>query len=85
MHRAHEAFLTLGAGTDPEHVRVRPLVLESWQRALSLGVDPERAMVQVEMQAEDLDRARESHPLNDVIHVIRRLLSDDAEAAATGW
>ena len=91
MHRAHEAFLTLGAGTDlsgtdpngtdTNSAMVRPLVLESWQRALSLGIDPERAIVPVEMQAADLDRARESHPLNDVMHVIRRLLSDDAEDA----
>lgn len=81
MHRAHEAFLTLGVSHDPTRATVRPLVLESWQRAQSLGVDPERAMVPVEIQAEDLQRLRESHPLNDVMHVIRRLLSDDAEDA----
>jgi GAF domain len=57
------------------------MVLASWQRALSLGVDPERAVVPVESQADDLLRRRESHPLSSVIHVIRRLLGDDAEDA----
>ena len=51
MHRAHEAFLTLGIGLDPQPAIVRPMVLESWQRALSLGVDPDRALVPVDMQA----------------------------------
>jgi transcriptional regulator of acetoin/glycerol metabolism len=81
LHRAHEAFLTLGVGVDPARGAVRPIVLESWQRALSLGVDPERADVPVELLAEDLQSRRASHPLNDVIHIIRRLLSDDAEDA----
>jgi hypothetical protein len=79
LQRAHEAFLTVGVG--PQRGSVRPMVLESWQRALSLGVDPERAVVPVEIGTEDLQTLRESHPLNDVIHVIRRLLSDDAEDA----
>jgi transcriptional regulator of acetoin/glycerol metabolism len=79
MHRAHEAFLTRGDGAAPKRAAVRPLVLESWQRAVSLGVDPDRAVVPVEMAADDLDRLRESHPLNRVMHVIRHLLSDDAE------
>lgn len=83
LHRAHEAFLTVGVGGgDPNAKRgtVRPIVLESWQRARSLGVDPDRAVVPVEMQA-DLERLRESHPLGSVIHVIRHLLSEDAEDA----
>jgi hypothetical protein len=80
MHRAHEAFLTLGGpGLDPKNDGVRPIVLESWQRALSLGVDPDRAVAPVELHTQDLERLRESHPLSSVIHVIRRLLSDDAE------
>jgi GAF domain len=81
VHRAHEAFLTLGIGLDPQPAIVRPLVLESWQRALSLGIDPDHAVVPVEMLGQDLERVRESHPLNSVIHVIRRLLCDDAEDA----
>jgi transcriptional regulator of acetoin/glycerol metabolism len=79
LHRAHETFLTLGRGVEPKHDSVRPLVLESWQRALSLGVDPDGAVAPVELQTQDLERLRESHPLNPVMHVIRRLLSDDAE------
>ena len=79
MHRAHEAFLTLGPGLDPKRGSVRPIVLESWQRALSLGVDPDRALAPVDLQTHELERLRESHPLNSVIHVIRRLLSEDAE------
>ena len=79
MHRAHEAFLTLGPDLDRMGDGVRPVVLESWQRALSLGVDPEGALAPVELQTQDLELLRASHPLNSVIHVIRRLLSDDAE------
>lgn len=81
VHRAHDAFLTLGTGPDPRHATVRPMVLESWRRARSLGVDPDRVAVSVEMSARDLERYRESHPLNSVIRVIRRLLSDDAQDA----
>ena len=79
MHRAHEAFLTLGSDLDPKRDSVRPIVLESWQRALSLGVDPDRALAPVDCATADLERLRESHPLSSVIHVIRRLLGDDAE------
>jgi transcriptional regulator of acetoin/glycerol metabolism len=79
MHRAHEAFLTLGPDLDPSADGVRPVVLESWQRALSLGVDPDRAVAPVELETQDLELLRESHPLSSVMHVIRRLLSDDAE------
>jgi GAF domain len=86
MHRAHDAFLTLGIGTNgigpqPKRAIVRPMVLESWQRALSLGVDPDHAAVPVEMLAQDLAELRGAHPLSSVIHVIRRLLGDSAEDA----
>ena len=79
MHRAHEAFLTVGSDLDPKSDSVRPMVLESWQRALSLGVDPDRALAPVDCEPADLERLRQSHPLNSVIHVIRQLLGDDAE------
>jgi transcriptional regulator of acetoin/glycerol metabolism len=79
MHRAHEAFLTVGSDLDPKRDSVRPMVLESWQRALSLGVDPDRTLAPVDCATADLERLRESHPLSSVIHVIRRLLGDDAE------
>jgi len=57
------------------------MVLESWQRAQSLGVDADRAVVPVETRAQDLEALRESHPLRAVMPVIRRLLGDDAEDA----
>jgi GAF domain len=81
MHRAHEEFLTLDVGLIPQRAVVRPMVLESWERARSLGIDPEHGVDPVEMLSADLERLRESHPLNSVMHVIRRLLSDDAEDA----
>jgi transcriptional regulator of acetoin/glycerol metabolism len=81
LHRAHEAFLTLGVGLAPKNDSVRQMVLESWQRARSLGVDPDRAVVPVDMPAQDLEGLRQSHPLSSVIHVIRHLLGDDAADA----
>jgi GAF domain len=81
LHRAHEAFLTLGIGRGGAGGNVRPMVLASWQRALSLGVDPDRAEVPVEMLTQDLESLREAHPLRSVIHVIRHLLGEDAEDA----
>ena len=54
MHRAHEAFLTLGPDPYAGGDGVRPVVLESWQRALSLGVDPDRAVAPVELQTQEL-------------------------------
>ena len=81
LHRAHEAFLTLGVGLAPNSDTVRPMVLESWQRARSLGVDPDRAQGPVDMRAQDLEGLRQAHPLSSVIHVIRHLLGDDAADA----
>ncbi len=57
------------------------MVLESWQRALLFGVDPDRAGARVEMQTQDLTSLRDSHPLSSVLHVIRHLLGDCAEDA----
>ena len=81
VHRAHDAFLSRGTHLDSQFGTVRPIVLESWERALSLGVDPDRVSAPVELGTEELESLRESHPLSSVIHVIRRLLSDDAEDA----
>lgn len=80
LHRAHDAFLTGGLRLDPQRDPVRPVVRESWQRALSLGVDPDRAVVPV-VATPDLEQLRRAHPLSSVIHVIRALLGDDAADA----
>lgn len=81
LHRAHEAFLTLGVGLAPKNHSVRQMVLESWQRARSHGVDPDRAVAPVDIPAQDLDGLRQSHPLRSVVHVIRHLLGDEAADA----
>jgi hypothetical protein len=81
LSRVREAFLNLGVGQSLADGEVRPMVLESWQRALSLGVDPDRAGARVEMQTQHLTMLRDAHPLSTVMHVIRRLLGDSAEDA----
>ena len=74
VSRAHDYFLATGS-TD---VRVRPLVVESWQRCLRTGLDPEGAVPPVDLVDAELERWRTGHPLASVMPVIRRLLVDDA-------
>jgi hypothetical protein len=63
---------------DPAEFRsdpLRPLVAESWQRSLSIGVDPDRDGA----RASRINlAARAEHPLAAALPVIRRLLVDDA-------
>lgn len=74
---AHERFLATGTpGT-----RVRPLVVESWQRCLRSGLDPERSVAPVELVDSALEQWRCAHPLAGVLPVIRRLLVEDATGA----
>jgi hypothetical protein len=77
VNEAHDSFLATGrAGA-----RVRPLVVKSWQRCLSSGVDPEASLAPVDLVDGELERWRQSHPLADVMPLIRRLLVADAADA----
>lgn len=71
---AHEAFLTTGR---PDHP-VRPLVLDSWRRSSSAGVDPDRPVAPVQLVDDELEAYRDQHALAGAMPVLRNLLVSDA-------
>lgn len=74
---AREAFLVAGrAGAG-----LRPVVLESWRRCLSLGLDPTRWAPPVELDGAALADYRRAHPLAAVMPIVRRLLVAEATDA----
>ena len=60
---------------------VRRVVVESWQRSLAVGVDPDRAVAQSSDLALSVARMRAAHPLASALPVIRRLLVEDARSS----
>ncbi|BDY30040.1 MULTISPECIES: GAF domain-containing protein [Mycolicibacterium] len=54
---------------------LRRIVVESWQRSLATGVDPDRGG---RLAAASLTELRASHPLAPTLPLIRRLLVEDA-------
>jgi hypothetical protein len=74
---AHDRFVSTGV---PDPV-VRPLVAESWQRALAGGLDPEHSRAPLDLVDDALEHRRTDHPLAPAMTVIRRLLGDDAADA----
>lgn len=75
---ARELFLTGGAEALSPHLRA--LVLDSWQRSVASGVDPEE-LARIGLDEELLREVRAAHPLTSVMPVIRRLLVDSATDA----
>ena len=67
---AHDAFV----GSRIEAVGVRALVRESWQRSLSLRLDPDRPRVLVDLDDDELREYRSAHPLALALPTIQRLL-----------
>jgi len=74
MHAAREGFLATGTLDDG----VRPLVADSWQRCLDLGVDPDTGPP-VDLGQAELDAYRHEHALAEAMPLVRRLLVED------GW
>ncbi|RYU14915.1 transcriptional regulator [Nocardioides iriomotensis] len=74
LHAAHDEFLATGRTTSG----VRPLVEQSWRRALEGGHDPEAGSAPVPLVDDALRRHRDAHPLAPMMPVIRRLLVEDA-------
>ena len=77
QERLHEAVI--GDRLDPRSLSgartaVRRLVQESWQRSLSLRLDPLTPQAAPTLDADELDRLRARHPLASVLPVINRLL-----------
>lgn len=81
LHRrlaaAREQFLSTGQ-LGPS---LRPLVAESWQRCLTLGIDPQDVRPRLDLSDADLEAYRAEHPLATVMPVVRRLLVQDAAEA----
>lgn len=77
LHRAHDAFLSTG------HLDtgLRPVVVQSWRRSLSAGLNPETSMAPIRLDHGRLAELRATHPLASVMPVIRRLLVDSAAEA----
>ncbi len=71
---AHESFLSSGKVCPT----LRPVVVESWRRAMSTGFDPDRDGPPVGLDEATLAEIRAAHPLRGAMPVIRRLLVESA-------
>ena len=60
---------------------LRRVVVESWQRSLATGVDPDGGGVRSGRATLTLEQLRATHPLASALPVIRRLLVEDASEA----
>lgn len=79
LRAVHELFVTGEVDTTFLNSNaVRPVVAQSWQRSLAVGVDPDLDGVRAAAAAAAIERLRETHPLAPALPVIRRLLVDDA-------
>lgn len=76
LAQAREAFLTKA-----EPTAVRDIVLDSWKRSLSSGLDPEAEVEQTTLSQQDLVALRAAHPLGEFMPLIRQLLVDGASEA----
>ncbi|MEI8084066.1 MAG: GAF domain-containing protein [Actinomycetes bacterium] len=79
MSAAHELFVTGDRSTAAS--RVRPLILDSWRRAATLGVDPSTPEMPVVLDDSELDDARSRSPLAAIIPLIRSILTGSASEA----
>ncbi|WP_129667146.1 transcriptional regulator [Phytoactinopolyspora endophytica] len=61
--------------------KVRPVVLESWRRSAELHVNPDTPGPPVVLVDDDLEAARETHPLRHVMPAVHELLVRDAAEA----
>ncbi|MGI9083791.1 MAG: GAF domain-containing protein [Aeromicrobium sp.] len=77
LYRAHDEFVSSGRA-DPA---LRPLVLDSWQRSLDGGMDPEHSLAAIRLDEDALAEIRASHPLATGMPIIRRLLVESAGEA----
>jgi hypothetical protein len=82
VRAVHELFVA--GQVDASYLDSSPLrrvVVESWQRSLARGVDPDRGGAQSSEIAKSVARMRAAHPLASALPVIRRLLVADATAS----
>ncbi|MBM7504401.1 GAF domain-containing protein [Agromyces aurantiacus] len=69
----------LATGVVP--LSLRPVVRESWERAIRGAIDPDRALPAIELDDGAFREYRATHALAPVMPVIRRLLVDGADDA----
>lgn len=82
VRAVHELFVA--GEVDASYLASSPLrrvVVESWQRSLARGVDPDRGGAQSSDLALSVARMRAAHPLASALPVIRRLLVEDARSS----
>lgn len=77
LNVAHDEFVTTGLAGPA----VRQLVVESWQRSVDSGINPEDSRAPIRIDERALAEIRAAHPLSTVMPVIRRLLVDSATEA----
>lgn len=77
LNVAHDEFVSTGLAGPA----VRQLVVESWQRSVESGINPEDTRAPIRINEQALAEIRAAHPLSTVMPVIRRLLVDSAAEA----
>ncbi|CAN5349223.1 GAF domain-containing protein [soil metagenome] len=77
LSAAHDEFVSTGL-TSPA---LRQIVIDSWKRSVSGGLDPEYVLAPIVFDDAELTAARAAHPLAAGMPVIRKLLVESAAEA----
>jgi transcriptional regulator of acetoin/glycerol metabolism len=77
LNQVHDEFVMTGR----LHHSLRRIVVDSWQRSVHTGLDPEYSLARVPLDAARLAEIRAGHPLAVAMPLIRRLLVDAATEA----
>ena len=78
LRTVHERFIAGEVDADYLNSSLRPVVAQSWERSLAVGVDPDFHGARPAEAVTAIARLRDNHPLAPALPVIRRLLVDDA-------
>lgn len=77
LHGIHDGVMSGETGGQAP----RSLVSASWQRSLAAHVDPDRHTPPATFAEDDLSEVRDTHPLNDVLPLLRSTLVSIADEA----
>jgi len=78
LRTVHELFIAGEVDARDLDSSVRPVVAQSWERSLAVGVDPDLNGARPAEAVAAIARLRDTHPLAPALPVIRRLLVNDA-------
>lgn len=78
LRTVHERFIAGEVGAEDLTSSLRPVVAQSWERSLAVGVDPDFHGARPAEAVTAIARLRDTHPLAPALPVIRRLLVNDA-------